>query len=151
LDNSANTNATRATLGVSPVPQLDYYEFVEGLAPAVISWDLGAGSAVAIRGGAAAETFALTSSAFVSRLSIDGGGGVNTLDYSATTGGVVVNLPLQTATGLRGGIANIQNVTGSAGNDVLVGDAQANVLRGGPGRDLLIGGRGADLLDGGAD
>jgi hypothetical protein len=71
--------------------------------------------------------------------------------------GVVVNLPLGQATWLRGGIANIQNVTGSAGNDILVGNG-GNVLRGGAGRDLLIAGpsggslfgdEGEDLLIGG--
>jgi Ca2+-binding RTX toxin-like protein len=63
--------------------------------------------------------------------------------------GVTVNLQLGTATGLRG-VADITNVTGSAGNDVLVGDAAGNILWGGAGRDLLIGGLGADVLDGGA-
>jgi Ca2+-binding RTX toxin-like protein len=41
------------------------------------------------------------------------------------------------------------NVTGSVGNDILVGDGSANVLRGGTGRNLLIGGAGADQLIGG--
>ena len=59
------------------------------------------------------------------------GGGVNTLDYSAYTGDVVVDLPLGTATGFAA-ISNIQNVTGSIGNDILVGDANANVLVGEP-------------------
>jgi hypothetical protein len=67
---------------------------------------------------------------------------------AAVAGGVTVNLRLGTATGLSGGIANIRNVTGSAGNDILVGDAAGNVLQGGDGRDLLIGGLGADTIDG---
>src|SRR5262249_49611771 len=62
--------------------------------------------------------------------------------------GVTVNLPLGTATGLRG-VANITNVTGSAGNDVLVGTG-GGALSGGAGRDLLIGGSGINRLDGGA-
>ncbi len=85
------------------------------------------------------------------RLAIDGGGGVNALDYSAYVGDVTVNLPLGTATGLDGGIANIRNVTGSVGNDLLVGDANANVLIGGTGRNVLIGGGGADQITGGGD
>lgn len=64
--------------------------------------------------------------------------------------GVVVNLPLGTATGLTGGIANIQNVIGSAGNDIFVGNG-GNVLSGGAGRDLLIAGVLAGILDGGED
>ena len=60
---------------------------------------------------------------------------------SAVAGGVVVDLRAGTATGLRGGVANIRNVVGSAGNDILVGNG-GNVLRGGAGRDLLIAGAG---------
>jgi hypothetical protein len=62
---------------------------------------------------------------------------------------VVVNLLAGTATGLGGGIANIRNVIGSAGNDILVGKGGSS-LSGGAGRDLLIGGAGIDQLDGGA-
>jgi Ca2+-binding RTX toxin-like protein len=81
-------------------------------------------------------------------LSIDGGGGNNTLDYSAYTGDVTVNLRLGKATGLAG-ISDIQNATGSIGNDLLVGDDAANVLIGGTGRNILIGGGGLDQLVGG--
>jgi Ca2+-binding RTX toxin-like protein len=81
-------------------------------------------------------------------LSINGGTGRNTLDYSVFTGDVTVDLPLGFATGLSS-ITNIQNVTGSIGNDILVGDGNANVLRGGTGRNLIIGGGGADQLFGG--
>src|SRR5262249_28974597 len=75
--------------------------------------------------------------------------GTNTLDYSAYTTGVTVNLLGGTATG-TGGISHIQNATGGAGNDVLVGDGNANVLQGQGGRDVLIGGGGADKVDGGS-
>ena len=64
--------------------------------------------------------------------------------------GVVVNLQLGTATGLLGGIANIQNVVGSAGDDILVGNG-GNVLTGGAGRDLLISGAFSSVLNGGGD
>src|SRR5262249_53750361 len=80
---------------------------------------------------------------------VGGSGAANTLDYSAYTGDVVVNLALGTATRVAGGVRNIQNVTGSQGNDILVGDAGANVLRGGTGRNLIIGGAGADQVIGG--
>jgi Ca2+-binding RTX toxin-like protein len=80
---------------------------------------------------------------------IDGGGGTNEFDYSAYTGDITVNLALGTATNVGGSVRNIQNVTGSIGNDILVGDANVNVLRGGTGRNLLIGGAGADQLFGG--
>jgi hypothetical protein len=43
-----------------------------------------------------------------------------------------------------------ENVTGSPGDDVLIGNAGANNLEGGPGGDRILGGAGADVLDGGA-
>jgi hypothetical protein len=81
-------------------------------------------------------------------MSLNGGSGINTLDYSPYVGNVVVDLPLGVATGFSGGISNIRNVTGSQGNDLLVGDANPNLLVGGTGRNVLIGGAGADTLDG---
>ncbi len=71
---------------------------------------------------------------------IIGGGGADTLDYSALAGVVVVNMPLYTATAVGGFIYQIENVTGGAGSDVLVGDHFSNVLDGGLGRDILIAG-----------
>ena len=80
---------------------------------------------------------------------IDGGGGTNTLNYEAYLTGVTVNLLLGSATG-TGGVSNIANVVGGAGNDILVGNALANQLTGNAGKDILIGGGGADVLSGGA-
>jgi Ca2+-binding RTX toxin-like protein len=80
---------------------------------------------------------------------VDGGAGVNTVDYSAYSTGVDVNLLLGAATG-TGGIANIQNANGSAAADILVGDANANVFKGNGGNDLIIGGAGADTITGGS-
>jgi hypothetical protein len=80
-------------------------------------------------------------------VTLDGGGGTNTLDYSQYVGDIAVNLPLGTATGLTGGIQNIQSVTGSIGNDLIAGNANANVLIGGTGRNVSIGGAGGDTLD----
>src|SRR5438445_7133078 len=61
-------------------------------------------------GGADMDTFVFADGQGVDG-TIDGRGGSNTLDYSMYTGNVVVNLPLSSATGVGGGIANIQNVT----------------------------------------
>ncbi len=83
-------------------------------------------------------------------LTLDAGAGVNTLDYSAYVGDVTVNLALGQATGFAG-IANVWNVIGSVGNDVLVGDGNANALVGGTGRNLIVGGAGADTILGGGD
>jgi len=86
-------------------------------------------------------------------VAIDGGGGTNTLDYSADTSGVVVDLGAGTATG-TGSVSNIRNVTGGFGDDDITGDSDTNTLIGGAGEDTLSGGGGADqlevtLLDGG--
>jgi Ca2+-binding RTX toxin-like protein len=49
------------------------------------------------------------------------------------------------------GLANVENLTGTAGTgQSLTGNAGANVLTGGGGDDLLVGGAGGDTLNGGA-
>lgn len=68
---------------------------------------------------------------------------------SVVAHGVAVDLPLGTATALTGGVTHIQNVTGSAFNDILVGNG-GNVLDGGGGRNLLIAGGSASTLLGGS-
>jgi Ca2+-binding RTX toxin-like protein len=101
---------------------------------------------VTLNGGSGDETFRIRKLPIAS-VALQGGDGANTLDYSAFTGDITVDLPLGYATGLSGGISKIANVTGSQGNDLIVGDANANVLLGGTGRNVLIGGGGANTLD----
>jgi hypothetical protein len=103
---------------------------------------------VTLKTGSGDDAFRIHDLVGVPSLVLDAGGGTNTLDYSAYVGDVTVDLLLGFATGLAG-ITNIQNVIGSQGNDLLVGDANANVLIGGTGRNILIGGAGADTLTGG--
>ena len=85
---------------------------------------------------------------------LDGGTGTNTADYSdATSDGLAVNLGLGTSSG--GGLGNdtltnIQNVTGSAHNDTLIGDAGDNMLTGGAGDDTIVATAGTDLYEGGS-
>jgi Ca2+-binding RTX toxin-like protein len=78
---------------------------------------------------------------------VDGQGGTDTIDYSAFTRAVRVNLGAGTATGLAS-LANVENATGGSSDDILIGSAGANVLRGGAGRDILIGLGGVDVLQG---
>jgi hypothetical protein len=99
-------------------------------------------------GGSAGNTFQLHSGGSLAG-AMNGGGGTNTLDYSAYRGDVTVDLPLNIATAVANGIVNIQNVTGSQGNDLIIGDAHPNVLRGGTGRNMIIGGGGGDQIYGG--
>ena len=77
---------------------------------------------------------------------LDGNGGVNTIDYAAYTNPVSVNLALGTATGTSG-IFNFRDVIGGSGGDTLIGDGQDNILRGNGGNDSIDGGAGMDTLD----
>jgi Ca2+-binding RTX toxin-like protein len=95
---------------------------------------------------------------FFRRGTINGGGGRDTLDYSAFTSAVAVDLVTGTAPGCS--VSAVENVFGGSNNDILTGSDLANVLvggagndriNGGAGRDFLIGGLGTDTLDGGAD
>ncbi len=84
---------------------------------------------------------------------IDGGAGRDTASYANAFSGVIANLTNQSSnTGEAEGDTyfDIENLTGSAFDDVLEGDANDNTLAGGSGADVLVGGAGADILGGGA-
>lgn len=93
----------------------------------------------------------------------DGGLGVDTVDFTASSVAVRVNLSsaevkLLAANRGAGGdaegdtyaVGTIENVTGGAGDDLLMGSADANILVGGAGHDELTGGAGNDELRGDA-
>jgi hypothetical protein len=106
-----------------------------------------------LTGGSAADTFVLSDGAGVDGV-IDGGGGADTLDYSAYTASVIVNLQTGQATA-TGGEANIVNVNGAASSgpglyNLLIGNG-GNILTGGAGRrNILVAGTSASTLIGGA-
>ncbi|WP_426955018.1 beta strand repeat-containing protein [Muricoccus radiodurans] len=86
---------------------------------------------------------------------IDGGGGQDTVSYAdARFTGVFVNLLNGVGSGgvaAGDSLTNVENLVGSALDDVLLGnDVSANQLDGGDGNDFLRGGFGADVLIGGA-
>jgi Ca2+-binding RTX toxin-like protein len=80
---------------------------------------------------------------------LDGGGGVDTALYTNAASGVVANLQTGLVTGGAGAdtLISIENLTGSAFDDILTGDAGSNVLNGGAGDDSIVGGAGADTAD----
>ncbi len=83
---------------------------------------------------------------------LNGRGGKDWADYSASEGGVTVNLAKRSGSGGDADgdrLINIERVQGSAQNDKLTGDNGKNVLVGDAGKDKLVGGRGRDELDGG--
>ena len=72
---------------------------------------------------------------------VDGGAGIDTASYAASSAGVTVSL----MTGLGSGgdaqgdtLIRIENLTGSALNDTLEGNAGTNVLTGGAGADTCL-------------
>lgn len=78
---------------------------------------------------------------------LNGGEGVDTVSYDGAPSGVLVDLSKGTASNGYGGVdrlTGIENVLGSAYDDILSGDAGANRLQGGAGNDLLSGGGGYD-------
>lgn len=84
--------------------------------------------------------------------SLKGGDGNDTTSYISSTGQVQINLALGIGTG---GDANgdtfdsIENVFGTFGDDVLIGDASANILNGWIGDDVLRGNGGQDTIQAG--
>jgi acrosin len=112
-----------------------------------------------LTGGSGTDDFQFANNASVSGV-INGGGGSNTLDYSAYTGGVTVNLGNATtglannsATGVYGGaanrIANIGNVVVGAGNNYLTAvgaSISVTFTATGNGNNILVGGSGNNTL-----
>ena len=83
---------------------------------------------------------------------LDGGDGIDTASYAGSASRVDVRLSgtvvnYGDATGDT--LTNIENLIGSAHNDILVGNGQANTLTGNGGNDLLWASSGDDLLTGG--
>jgi Ca2+-binding RTX toxin-like protein len=93
---------------------------------------------------------------------INGGNGIDTALYGDSAKGVAVSLV--TGIGMYGDaegdtLTDIENLTGSHHDDILLGDGGDNVLdgmagndtlKGGGGADTLIGGMGADTMSGGS-
>ncbi|RZJ29900.1 MAG: calcium-binding protein, partial [Brevundimonas sp.] len=94
---------------------------------------------------------------------IRGGGGADVLNgadgddvaaYDQAAAGVTVRLDIMRAVndgdGASDTLISIENLFGSAFNDLLIGDGGDNVLRGELGADVLMGGAGDDTLVGGS-
>lgn len=85
---------------------------------------------------------------------IAGGAGIDTLDYSASTSAITVNLTTGTQTDTYSTapssdtISGIENIVGTTGNDNITGDGYSNTLWGGSGNDAIYGQGGNDILKG---
>ena len=102
-------------------------------------------------GGAGDDTFKGSGASDV----LLGGAGSDTADFShmsAVTVSLGDPIPYWAGPATQHAQFNsIENLTGSPGQDILVGDGGSNVLRGLAGQDNLIGGGGADIMFGGTD
>ena len=79
---------------------------------------------------------------------IDGGAGVDTLDYRSTSA-VSIDFTAGTVTeqGTVDTFVNMEDARGSVYDDVIIGDANDNLIRGREGNDTLDGGAGFDTLE----
>ncbi|QNN64476.1 hypothetical protein H9L12_09110 [Sphingomonas rhizophila] len=86
---------------------------------------------------------------------LDGGDGKDTASYASASGAVRVTLQNDGTGGSTGAagtdsLVSIEDVVGSAFNDVITGNSLANALDGSDGDDILRGAGGNDQLTGGA-
>jgi Ca2+-binding RTX toxin-like protein len=84
---------------------------------------------------------------------LNGGNGSDTAVYDDSSAGVTVNLGVNAASGGTAAgdtFVSIENIVGSAFDDVLTGDNGQNRIDGGAGNDTLAGAGGADVLTGGS-
>ena len=114
---------------------------------------MGGDGADALSGGPGRDTFRLTPFGAADGSDVvTGGDGIDEADYSFASPRVVVTLDDVADDGVDGEGDNVrsdvEDIIGSSGDDVLVGDADANQLSGGAGSDELDGGGGFDALYG---
>ncbi|MFT3729113.1 MAG: calcium-binding protein [Terricaulis sp.] len=87
---------------------------------------------------------------------LNGGAGVDTATYADETDAMFVDLAAGTArrgsaaAAIEDTLTGVENVTGGAGNDTLVGSSAVNVLSGGAGDDTLRGAGAGDTVRGDA-
>jgi Ca2+-binding RTX toxin-like protein len=85
---------------------------------------------------------------------IIGGDGIDTASYATASSGVTINLGQTTGQDTVGAgidrIIFVENLTGSAFDDVLTGDDGVNVIEGGDGNDTIQSGDGVDTILAGA-
>jgi Ca2+-binding RTX toxin-like protein len=118
----------------------------------------GGGGNDVLTGGAGNDIYRFdTDNALGSDTINESGGGVDRLDFSATTTrAVTIDLSNAAAQVVNAGLTltlsagnTIENVTGGALGDTITGNALNNGINGGAGDDTLIGGAGNDVLIGG--
>ncbi len=79
---------------------------------------------------------------------INGGFGTDTVTYAHQSSGVTATLDRFNPAG-NDDLQDVENLTGSSGDDVLTGTSGSNIILGGAGDDIIADTRGSDTLDGG--
>ncbi|WP_342242065.1 beta strand repeat-containing protein, partial [Inquilinus sp. OTU3971] len=105
-----------------------------------------------IIGTALSDTIVSSVSDFTNNV-FDGGNGTDTVNYSASTSALTVNLSSGSASGTGIGtdtLTSIEIIRTGSGNDILTAAAAGSTLIAGAGTDQLNGGAGNDTLVGGA-
>ncbi|WAP70325.1 S8 family serine peptidase [Jiella pelagia] len=103
-----------------------------------------------LEGGAGNDTFLADADGANDRY--DGGADIDTMDFSAMTAALTVNLVVQAATSTQIGsdiLTTMERILGGNGNDAILGDANTVFLSGNGGADILTGGTGNNSLFGG--
>jgi Ca2+-binding RTX toxin-like protein len=117
----------------------------------------GAGSDVMFGGdGDDQFIFATASSAELDTVTELAGDGTDTLNFSAVTSAVTLDIGTTATQSVHSNrqlklnsTTGIQNIVGGTNHDILRGNASANVINGGAGNDILFGENGPDQLIGG--
>ncbi|MDP2989064.1 MAG: calcium-binding protein, partial [Kiritimatiellota bacterium] len=86
----------------------------------------------------------------------DSGGGTDTLNFTGSSNALTVDLGVTGNQVVNSNLtinllaAQVENLTGGGGNDVLTGNDLNNTINGGNGNDIITGAGGNDTLNGGA-
>jgi Ca2+-binding RTX toxin-like protein len=102
-----------------------------------------------ISGGDGADTLNVT----LGNDTLDGGTGIDTVSFISITNSVTVALNIDTSQFFTGGyikFLNIENLNGTIYNDRLTGSSGDNIILGGAGNDTINGFWGDDTIDGGS-
>jgi len=137
VDLSAKTIAATSSLSAK-----DYFDNVE-----------------LIQTGSGADNITLSGSNDSQAFTLDGGSGIDTIDYSAISENITLTMAgsadavvvVGTVDSNDDVIRNIENVKGSKVADTITGDTLSNIIYGNEGNDTLSGGANNDTLYGGAD
>lgn len=145
--NGGATNKFNSLVILGAEVDLSAVSLVNWTTSEVITYDGTAGDDQ-LTGSSVTDTFFGT----VGADTIDGGDGIDSINYDQSTSGVTVSLAAGTGSGGHSDgdvLSNIENLTGSSHDDRLTGESGDNYLVGGGGNDRFVGGNGQDRYTGG--